>query len=265
MSIPDLDNSIWLLSDTGQIILLWILIARRLYRSFPTFTTYIIWQLIADALLFTAIHVRHDASGSYIRLYYSLLAITYLLELGVLLEISANVLSPAGDSLRRKILYFFLAAMALAGIFAAFMAEFANAAAFSHPSAVIVMDTTAAILRLATFLLLAGFAQVLGLTWKNHVLQLASGLAFYSVILLIAQLAQSRLHAGAAFFSEYHAWGEVEACGYLCTLYFWCYAFLKKEAPRKEFSPQMTKILVSLSGNAQRQRAALARTRDQLQ
>lgn len=264
MHLPDLDNTLWILSDAGQLLLLGILVGRKLLRVFPTFSIYILWQLVADLLLFLAIQT-HRTSDFYLRLYYSLLAITFLLELGVLMEIAALVLSPAGQSLRRKILYSFLGAIVVVGICASFMALYANASTFSHPIAVIVMDTTAAILRLTIFLLLVGFAQVLGLSWKNHVLQLATGLAFYSVVLLVAQLAQSRLHPGAGFGSEYHFWAQVEALGYFCTLSFWCYAFLKKEAPRKEFSPQMARILVSLSGTAQRERTALARTRDQMQ
>lgn len=262
MSAPSLDNTLWILSDVGQLFLLAVLVVRRLNRVFPVFTIYILWQLSSDLLVFLVLHTSHDLGNSYVVLYYSLLAIADVLELGVLLEIAANVLSPAGQSLRRKILYFFLGAIVVVGVVALSLTHFVNLAASSHRSAFIVMDTTAAILRLITFLLLAVFAQVLGLSWKNHVLQLASGLAFLSVVMLVSQIAQSRLHSGAEFSAQYHFWGEVESAGYFCTLSFWCYAFLKKEAPRKEFSPQMAKILVSLSGTAQRQRSVLARTRD---
>src|SRR6185437_14851170 len=113
-----------------------------------------------------------------------------------------------------------------------------------------------------TFLLIAGFSQILGLSWKNHVLQLSTGLAFYSLVQLSVELIQSQLHAGSSYAIQYQMWSQIGVIGYLCTLSFWCYAFLKKEAPRKEFSPQMAKILVSLSGGAKRQHAVLARSRD---
>jgi len=264
MSAPGLDNALWMLSDAGEILLLAVLLRQRLHKMFPVFTVYILWQFVSDALFIFAIRLYHISGQSYSSLYYSFLAIAYVLEIGVLLEIAANVLSPARESLRKKILYFFLGAIVVVGFSAFLMASRADLT-FHQGRTFVVMDTTAAILRLTTFLLLAGFAQVLGLSWKNHVLQLASGLALYSVILLVAQIAQSQLRPGPDFLAQYHFWGEIEATGYFCTLSFWCYAFLKKEAPRKEFSPQMTKILVSISGTAQRQRAALARTRDQLQ
>jgi hypothetical protein len=137
-----------------------------------------------------------------------------------------------------------------------------NASTLAHTRSFMVADTTMAILRLATFVLIAGFSQLLGLNWKNHVLQLASGLAFYAVITLIVDFAQSHLRAGPSYDSTFNAIDHLRIGGYLCTLYFWSYAFAKKEAPRKEFSPQMARFLVSISSTAQRQRAVLARTRD---
>lgn len=259
-----LDNLIGLVATVAEVLLLGILIGRRLYKAFPVFSAYIGWQLISDLLLFLVLSAKHGVQGTlYNDMYYLFIAIADVLELGVLLEIATNVLSPARESLQRKILYFFIGAMVLVGACAFFIAVYANAATFQHPRTFIVMDTTAAILRLILFLLIAGFSQVLGLSWRNHVLQLASGLAFYSVVLLVVQLAQSRLHAGALYSSDYLFWGQVEMIGYLCTMYFWCYAFVKKEAPRKEFSPQMTQFLVSFSGSIKRQRAVLARSRDQ--
>lgn len=261
-----LDNLLGMLAAASEILLLGILIGRRLYKTFPVFSAYIGWELISDLLFFLVLSMKHgnvNTDHSFVQMYYSLIAIAQLLQLGVLLEIAFNVLSPAGGSLQRKILYFFIGTMVLVGACAFFIAVYANAATLQDPRTYIVMDTTAAILRLIMFLLIAGFSQVLGLSWRNHVLQLASGLAFYSVILLVAQLAESRLHAGALYSSDYQFWSQVETVGYLCTMSFWCYAFVKKEAPRKEFSPQMTKFLVSFSGSIKRQRAVLARTRDQ--
>jgi hypothetical protein len=143
-----------------------------------------------------------------------------------------------------------------------FVAAHLNASTLADPRSFMVIDTTMAILRLATFVLIAGFSQVLGLNWKNHVLQLTSGLAFYAVVTLIVDFAESHLRASPSYVSSFIALDHLRIGGYLCALYFWCYAFVTKEAPRREFSPQMTRFLVSMSSTAQRQRAVLARTRD---
>jgi hypothetical protein len=261
--MPDLDNLLWIGSTAAEILLLCILIARRQYRDFPVFTVFVLWQVISDPLLFLVLSINHGSLGyPYQQTYYAFAVFSDLLELGVLLEIASNVLRPAKRSLSGKLLYFLLGAMVLIGVSAFFVTTYANSTTLQHPP-IVVMDATSAILRLITFLLVAGFSQVLGLNWKNHVLQLATGLAFFSIVRLTAELARSRLRAGPSYYSIYRAWGQFEVAGYLCTLSFWCYAFVKKEAPRKEFSPQMEKILISISGSTKRQEAVLARTRDQ--
>jgi hypothetical protein len=199
----------------------------------------------------------------YFQAYYSSSVVEYVLELGILLEIAAIVLRPAKRSFPKGIFLSLLGTMLATGIISFFFAAHVNAATLADRRTFVVIDTTFAILRLVIFLFIAGFSQVLGLSWKSHVLQLATGLALYSLVMLAGELAQSQLHASPFYDARYTYWSEIEVAGYLCTLYFWGYAFAKKEAPRKEFSPQMTKILVSLSGSTERQRSALARTRDQ--
>lgn len=263
MHVPDLDNSLWIANDTGQLLLLAILIVRRLHRSFPIFSAYIAWQLFSDLLLFLTL----SASSAYLRhnyaaIYFSLNLITYLFELGVLLEIAAKVLRPATTLFSRRALYWGLGILAFVGLGSFFVAKWVNPAPFFRIRTFLLADTTAATLCLLTFVLIAGFSQVLGLTWKNHILQLATGLAFYSTVVLIVRLMQSQLQASISYVSYFHFWSRVGVLGYLCTVSFWCYAFVKKEAPRQEFSPQMQKILVLLSGSAKRQHAVLARSRE---
>jgi hypothetical protein len=207
--------------------------------------------------------VSHASSAIYYKVYFALSFPLYLLEIGVLAEIAFNVLRPVKQTISRKLLTAFGAAMLLIAIVGFIVAAHLNASTLADPRAFMVADTTMAILRLATFVLIAGFSQILGLNWKNHVLQLASGLAFYAVVTLIVDFSQSHLRGGTDYAQQFFALDHLRIGGYLCTLYFWCYAFAKKEAPRKEFSPQMTKILVSLSASTKRQQAVLARTRDQ--
>jgi hypothetical protein len=264
MHVSGLDKIFWTLSVVGNILLLGTLISRRLYRMFPVFSAFILWETLSGFLLFLVLAAHHGSFRPYyFQAYYASAILEYALELGVLFEITATVLHPAKQSLSKGIFYSLLGAMLIIGIGSFFLAAHMNAVTLTNHRTIIVMDTTMAILRLVTFLLIAGFSQVLGLNWKNYVLQLATGLAFYSLVMLTGELAQSQLHAGPSYYAKYHVWSQIEVVGYLCTLYFWCYAFVKKEAPRKEFSPQMTKILVSLSGSTKRQRAVLARTRDQ--
>jgi hypothetical protein len=263
MHVLGLENILWIFGVAGNMLLLVILFSQRLFRNFPIFSLFVLWDAISDPLLLLVATVHHGAfSNHYLQAYYSFSIVEYLLGFGVLLEIAANVLRPAKQSFSKGILSFFLGAMLVTGLVSFFFAAHVNAASLANPRTFQVLDTTIAVLRLIIFFLLAGFAQVLGLSWRNYVLQLTTGLAFYSIVMLAIKLAQSQLRAGPLYYSRYKHWGEFGVIGYLCTLYFWCYAFAKKEAPRKEFSPQMTRILVSLSGSTERQRTVLARSRD---
>ncbi|MGB7188598.1 MAG: hypothetical protein WBD10_00545 [Acidobacteriaceae bacterium] len=263
MSVSDLDHLLWLAGDAGQLLLLAILIVRRLHRLFPLFSIYLSWQLVSDLLLFLALtgtdgYLKHH----YVPIYYSLNIATYLFELAVLLEIGGHVLRPAKRVLPRGVLYFLLGAVGLAFVACFFLVEWLKPTPLTNLRVFLVADSTSAIMCLIAFLLIAGFSQVLGLNWKNHVLQLATGLAFYAVVDLLTQIMLSQLPAGPSYASSYYLWSRVGVIGYLCTVSFWCYAFVKKEAPRQEFSPQMQKFLVLLSSGAKRQRAVFARSRE---
>lgn len=265
MEIWNLGHLLPLLSDAGQLALLLILVSRRLYRAFPVFFGFVLWELISDVLIYYAVATQPQhsyLSAHYIQMYYMLISVSYLFEFAILLEIASSVLQPAKKTVSRKGFYFLLGALLTIGIACFWLAVWINPTPFANMRFFLVMNTTAAILCVITFALIAGFSQLLGLSWKNHILQLATGLAFFSILELVVELMQSQLQAGASYIGQYRMWSQVEAMGYLCTLSFWCYAFLKKEAPRKEFSPQMAHVLVLLSGDAKRQHAVLARSRD---
>jgi len=264
MHLSSIDDIFWALGNVGELLLLVILIFRRRYKIFPIFTAYIVWLAISDPLLVAVIASRHDHGGHlYYRTYFVFNIIQYILELSVLFEIASAVLRPATRVMSRNIVLILAFIMAVVAVVAFLITADINSATLSHPRTYFVVNTTMAILCLVAFLLIAGFSQLLGLSWKNYVLQLTSGLAFYAVVTLVAELGHSRLRRGPLYAHEFYALDRLRVAGYLCALYFWCYAFAKKEAPRKEFSPQMAKILVSISGSTKRQRAVIARTRDQ--
>jgi hypothetical protein len=110
-----------------------------------------------------------------------------------------------------------------------------------------------ALLRLGIFAAIAFFAQMLGISWKNHVLQLATGLAFYSTVSLIVATIQSSM----GLTNQFHPLGQIQVASYLGTLAFWVWSFVRQEAPRKEFSPQMQNFLLSIAGTTRSARIAV--------
>jgi len=48
------------------------------------------------------------------------------------------------------------------------------------------------------------------------------------------------------------------AASYSCCLLYWAYSFARKEAERREFTPQMQNFLLAMAGTARTTRMALA-------
>jgi hypothetical protein len=99
----------------------------------------------------------------------------------------------------------------------------------------------------------AGFAQLLGIGWRNKVLQLATGLSFYSAVDLMVSLVGR--YNGDTLALEFT---RVVAASLEMGFFVWI--FTTKEVRRREFSPQMEQFLVTLAGRAKLARTTLVRT-----
>ncbi|MFT4113373.1 hypothetical protein [Silvibacterium sp.] len=257
MKLTSLDTLLWMAGILGEVSLSCVLLMRKHYRDFPLFVSWVIFNTLSEALVYILIH--HASALTYYKAYFVESIALSTLELCVLLEIAANVLRPVKRSLPAGILVALLILMVGIGAGGFWIAAHLNAATLLHPRALIVLNTTIAILRLVTFVVIAGFSQVLGLGWKNHVLQLTTGLAFYAFVTLAVELVHSHLRAGPDFPTQYARWDHLRILSYLCALYYWSYAFLRKEAPRKEFNSKMSEFLISISAFPKQQQSIVAR------
>jgi hypothetical protein len=250
MSVRALYATFYLLGLIAEISLFVVLIVRRQYKNFPVFTVCIASNLLNDigfvalAVAFP-IHVEQSVA-------FTLLPLQYLLDLAVLLEISWNVLRPVHASLPHGSVRAFVVMLTvslLGGVLLAYH--------FGHTGNKIQyikapLDLMVGLLRMLIFVSTAAFAQLLGIGWRNKVLQLATGLSFYSAVDLIVSLVER--YSGAS--------RELEAVRMIAVtlqLSFFVWVFTTKEVRRREFSPQMEQFLVTLAGRAKLARTALVR------
>jgi hypothetical protein len=250
MNLEALYATLGLLSFLAEIGLLVVLIARRQYKMFPVFTLYIGFSVLNDVGV-GAVMVLYPVHVAQL-LALGLLPLQYLLELGVLLEIAWNVLRPVHPSLPRGSVGVFagLVALALLGgtLLASHYGKTGNKIAdFKGP-----LDLTVGLLRMLIFTITAGFAQLLGIGWKDKVLRLATALSFYSAVQLIVTLIEH--HSGFSNDLE-----RIPAYAFTLELGFLLWAFTTKDVRRREFSPQMEQFLVTLAGRAKLARTALVR------
>lgn len=270
MDLSNIDNVLFLASLTGQAVLLVALLRRKLHKEFPIFFAYIAYVLVTDPLLILWMRLLHVPSGAmasspmYFRAFFAFKVPEYMLGLGVLFEVGRNVLLPVKRSLPSGSLVVFGVLMLVAGCVTYFLAAHSSSGALltSMGGLYITVSLTNAILRVACFLVIAIFAQMLGIGWKNHVMQLATGLAFYGAVDLIVRMAHAMLSSGTnagIYYTQFRLLDQFRVISYLSTLIFWCWSFTRQEAPRKEFSPQMAGFLVSISVAVKRDRSQLGR------
>jgi hypothetical protein len=251
MSLQAIYASLALIGVVAEISLLIILLVRRQYVSYPVFTFYIAFNVLTDVGLAAVLAAFPRHVGESVA--FLLLPLQYMIDLGVLFEVAWHVLRPVQPSLPPGTIRVFVGLVVLAMLGGTLLAwEFRHSGNqindIKRP-----LDLTVGFLRMLIFAVTAGFAQVLGIGWKNKELQLASALSFYSAVDLIVSLA-ARHSAG------FDAYEPIRGLAYFLELGFLIFAFTTKEVGRREFSPQMEQFLVTLAARVRVARTALVRT-----
>ena len=250
MNLRALYATVSLLGLLAEISLFVVLLVRRQYRSFPIFTLCIACNLLSDIgvgiLIVTAPHVGRSVT-------LGLLPLQYLLDLAVLLEISWHVLRPVYTSLPRGSIGVFVTAIILAVLGGVLLAYHFGNTGNKVQDLKPPLDLMVGLLRMLIFAATAGFSQLLGIGWKNRVLQLATGLSFYSAADLIATLVER--YSGDTSNLE-----AIRVFAWAIELGFFLWVFTTKEVRRREFSPQMEQFLVTLAERARLARTVLVRT-----
>ncbi len=228
-----------------------LLLYRRLWRTLPFFFAYNVWTLIGDGGGYA---IFHSSPKLYTTTYIAVMTVDSVLEFGVLVELGWSALRPLRASLPRSAL------VAVAGLILALGAviwPFAAIPAAANRSLEIGilgrLQQTFSILRVLVFVALAAGSQLLSIGWRDRELQIATGLGFTS----LAGLAVAILHTHQATWAQYRNAYDFVVASSLCCMFYWVVCFSRKEAERREFTPQMQNFLLAMAGAARTTRQAL--------
>lgn len=251
------DSAIFVLGVVAEVVLAALLIYRRAYRQWPVFTLYILWGLISD-LGMRALQLRFPSS--FIDIYIVEMSIDSLLQYGILIEIAHSVFRPFRASLPRWLIPTIAGLLLLLCAAAWPLTTLPRLAGLPpHWIFLIRLQQTFSYLRIAFFVTLAACSHLIAIGWRDRELQIASGLGFYSIVSLgVAVLHTHQFYSQAAF----HRLDEAVSISYVCALVYWVACFVRPEPPRREFSPAMQHLLMTVSGAARDQRSALKKPED---
>jgi len=246
-----LDNALWLFGVLVEAADVGLLAYRRVWRTLPVFCLYCAWDLFSGISAYAVLRLF---PSHYLSAYLAETVVDSALEFLVLVELAWSVLRPYRASLPRGA---FAAVAGLVGVLGAAIWPFAVIPGFGNLPPqwhlLMHMQQTASILRVLLFLVLAGSSQLLAIGWRSRELQVVSGLGFYSLVSLVV----AALHTHQTKGTEYNHMIQVVVVSYLCSLVYWVYCFSQKDVERKEFSPQMQRVLLAVAGGARSARIAL--------
>jgi hypothetical protein len=251
-----LDTKLFLAGFVAEAAMVALIVFRRVYRTLPFFSCYMIWSLLQDAGAFYLIR-RFPQQDMHIYLPAAILDSLFMFV--VLVEISMSVLRPFRSSLSYKAIIAVGIIIALVG---GAVWPFAKSPGFDQLlpgyQPIIHLQLTSAAVRILFFLALAACSQWLSIGWRDRELQVATGFGFYSLASLSAALFHKNQAVGnPTLNNQYHLVDLMVVASYVCSIAYWIVCFAQEVPERRKFTPQMQSFLLAVAGNAHATRLAM--------
>jgi hypothetical protein len=254
-----LDTMLFLAGTAAEAVVVSLILFRRIFRTLPVFSSYIVWSIFNDAGLYALVRLYPHSDH---RIFLVATIIDSVFQFGVLVELSMSVLRPVRASLPRGAA---VAVVILIGVLCAIVWPFARTMdpdfdAIKLTSRLLIhLQFTTSVVRILFFLALAGLSQLLSIGWRDRELQIATGLGFYSIASLSVSLLHTNQATGnAALLTQYHYLDQMVAATYVCSIVYWGISFAQKVPERREFTPQMESFLLAVAGSARSAKVALS-------
>lgn len=250
----DLDTILWLIGLSAEIAVVVLCVRGKLYRVTPVFCSYLAWSLLVDVLFF---FLHRYYGQDYFRIYVTEMVLDSAFQFAVLVELGWAVLRPIRSSLPPYSIGILTLLFGIAGAVIWPVAAHMIPSGDLSKSGILYVHSqqTIAVLRVVIFMALAGFSQLLSISWRNRELQIATGLGFYSMCSLAILVIHTHQSVTG---SSYRVLDQIGVATYLCSLAYWIFSFSQQEQERQEFTPQMRSFLLAVTGAARGTRMALA-------
>jgi hypothetical protein len=218
---------LWIAPHALQIIIAIVMIRRRLFREFPVFLSYTIFQIVQEGTLFVLDHSPAVSGYQYLCVYWVGLAISIALRFAVISEIFSSVFTnyPGLKELSHVLFRWATVVLLLIAIVVAVHAP----ADGSVPivSGIHVLDRAVAVMQSGLLLLLVGFSSYFGLSWRSFTYGIAIGLAIFSSVDLATEAIRTGPVAGYVF-------DFVTMATYHCCVMIWLVYLLVPETGKRQ-------------------------------
>lgn len=201
MSLSPTDYVLWGLG-VALLVLTWgALLKRQLVRDVPVFFSYVIFQVLRSATLFTVhlLWLKHRMSyADYFYLYWATEAVGVALGFAVIHEIYRSIFHNYDAVRRLGSLVLAVAAVALLIVAVVTVATASGPDTSGIVRAVLLMQRSVRILQCGLLMVLFLLVFYFGLPWQNRPFGLAVGYGLYASVELVAITLRSQMGEAAA-------------------------------------------------------------------
>jgi hypothetical protein len=240
-----LENALWIAGFIGNLCLAGILIGKSRAKSFPIFTSFVIYQIIETVALFS-IHKTGDRHAYFFAYWGSAIG-GYVFQLALVYEIARHVLRPTGRWIEKARLFLFVwsgLGLLVASLFT-LMLPFTGKS--STELWLIRSSILTSLLTCEVFLAVSVSANQLGMQWRSHNMALGEGLTVWAVVALLGDLG----HFVTGWNPGARGFVDVQSSAYIATVVFWAVAFARQERQREPLSAEMEGHLHALHNRVQ--------------
>ena len=215
MTLDSIDLTLWIAGASMEAVLLVLVIWKRIYRTLPVFSCYLIWCLLSDAGLAVALLIPH----SYLPATLVGITVDALLQIAILAELGRVVIrhNQVSPPSRTVIVLLTLLGFVIAG----------SLNNWTFPTNLPILDMLYvvllqlfAVLRVVFLLTLLWWSSLQKLKWPTRELKIVTGLGIY----LLVSLGVVILHNHNNLGMQYHWLDQFLVACYLWTLSYWILA-----------------------------------------
>lgn len=221
MHITGREYVLVLLPTLLQCSILAVIFRRKLYSSFPAFTSYTICQIISAAVL-TFVLALQVSSLHYAYAFYPIEIFTIGLALWVIYEVFQTVFEPY-DALRRSWrLVFLTAVLVLVAISICWVAYAPGTLSNRLTHSMILLIRSLRVVQVGLLIVLFALSRFMGLSWRSYCFGVALGYGAYAVFELLEM-------AMRAEYGE-EVWellNRIRSFSYATTILIWGWYFLQ--------------------------------------
>lgn len=219
---------LWIAPHALLIAVVVLMVRRRLFREFPAFLVYSIFEVLQFCLLFALLHLPSVSGGQYYDVFLFGVAISAALRFGVIHEIFENVFRnySAIDQLRKVLFRWATVVLLLVAVGTATFAPGENSRLIA---AIYAIGRAVSIVQCGLIFFLFLFTRYFGLTWRNYVFGVALGLGIFASVDLATSAIKTQLGPNPAA----EVLTMVSMATYHCSVLIWLVYLL---APARERS-----------------------------